>query len=762
MERTNHWSALYFIVLMTFGNYVLFNLLVAILVEGFSTQDEHKSIDSISGSSEEGRDEKLIYLYDLKDNLGQATSPVIQPQQTTTSTSRRAVIHAQTTDSATQVVAITTTSVNDTSFPRVILQESLRETRNCRSLGHPRSSLRMNDPLDGDKEEGTRNAVTAMMLITNKDKKDEEILIDITASPKSTNNKLSPRKSVKEPQASLEMETTVPLTATSVFQPRLSSYPSASIRRIRRQRLTKAYTTPGTTDESRSEVSFEDDDETSVNDDDVESCKLCAREGRNHRRRRTNSSSLYQYRGSRGSRATYSGSLREDSSVTSVKSRHSNQQEVKPKKFFFYFKWNKWMLRRENYSLFIFSPGNILRVKCLSVTEHKLFDSVILFFIALNCVTLAMERPKISPASLEREFLIVANYLFTFVFAVEMLLKVIANGLFYGADPYFKSGWNIMDGILVGVSLLDLFLSFIAQRSPRIFGMLRVFRLLRSLRPLRVINRAPGLKLVVQTLLSSLRPIGNIVLICCTFFIIFGILGVQVNLSWLLLLVTLLELSWFLSFSFMFISSSHHLNTWITSLWCFLLFVTSPPRDLDVRNEVVCERIFDNEKKWCHWDGGDSPFLYPFAFFYSFTFVEWTDEEKQNSNNKMKKMQDKVLSLLFVYPLVSFLLQRSHLSSSWSGKKQEERWGIISLRSPFFLTHTSHHLWYIDHRVRSSGDKQVEKQEKKGLDEPNRKTRTRRGRSYRLILSSLESQKDLGMNEWESETIMCAYLRPSF
>ncbi len=44
----------------------------------------------------------------------------------------------------------------------------------------------------------------------------------------------------------------------------------------------------------------------------------------------------------------------------------------------------------------------------------------------------------------------------------------------------------------------------------------------------RVINRAPGLKLVVQTLLSSLRPIGNIVLICCTFFVIFGILGVQV------------------------------------------------------------------------------------------------------------------------------------------------------------------------------------------------------------------------------------------
>lgn len=44
-----------------------------------------------------------------------------------------------------------------------------------------------------------------------------------------------------------------------------------------------------------------------------------------------------------------------------------------------------------------------------------------------------------------------------------------------------------------------------------------------------MISRAPGLKLVVETLITSLKPIGNIVLICCAFFIIFGILGVQVS-----------------------------------------------------------------------------------------------------------------------------------------------------------------------------------------------------------------------------------------
>lgn len=38
MAKTSNWAALYFVALMTFGNYVLFNLLVAILVEGFSSE----------------------------------------------------------------------------------------------------------------------------------------------------------------------------------------------------------------------------------------------------------------------------------------------------------------------------------------------------------------------------------------------------------------------------------------------------------------------------------------------------------------------------------------------------------------------------------------------------------------------------------------------------------------------------------------------------------------------------------------------------
>lgn len=181
----------------------------------------------------------------------------------------------------------------------------------------------------------------------------------------------------------------------------------------------------------------------------------------------------------------------------------------------------------EEYSLYLFAEDNKFRCICDWFVTQKWFDNVILLFIALNCITLAMERPNIPPNCPERYFLMTANYVFTVVFTIEMFVKVVATGMFYGHDAYFNSGWNIMDGSLVIISIIDLLMSLLSHSSPRIFGILRVFRLLRSLRPLRVINRAPGLKLVVQTLLSSLRPIGNIVLICCTFFIIFGILGVQ-------------------------------------------------------------------------------------------------------------------------------------------------------------------------------------------------------------------------------------------
>ncbi|XP_015427404.1 PREDICTED: voltage-dependent T-type calcium channel subunit alpha-1I [Myotis davidii] len=186
-----------------------------------------------------------------------------------------------------------------------------------------------------------------------------------------------------------------------------------------------------------------------------------------------------------------------------------------------------WCEIREDWSVYLFSPENRFRVLCQTIIAHKLFDYVVLAFIFLNCITIALERPQIEAGSTERIFLTVSNYIFTAIFVGEMTLKVVSLGLYFGEQAYLRSSWNVLDGFLVFVSIIDIVVSLASAGGAKILGVLRVLRLLRTLRPLRVISRAPGLKLVVETLISSLKPIGNIVLICCAFFIIFGILGVQ-------------------------------------------------------------------------------------------------------------------------------------------------------------------------------------------------------------------------------------------
>lgn len=77
-----------------------------------------------------------------------------------------------------------------------------------------------------------------------------------------------------------------------------------------------------------------------------------------------------------------------------------------------------------------------------------------------------------------------------------MTMKIIAHGLICGPHTYLHNGWNVMDGSLVIISIVDLATMHRghgpgpvpgaeSDATTRIFSMLRVFRLLRTLRPLR-------------------------------------------------------------------------------------------------------------------------------------------------------------------------------------------------------------------------------------------------------------------------------------
>merc|ERR1719253_663873 len=57
-------------------------------------------------------------------------------------------------------------------------------------------------------------------------------------------------------------------------------------------------------------------------------------------------------------------------------------------------------------------------------------------------------------------------------------------------------------------------------------GFLKTLRVLRALRPLRVISRNPNLKLVVNTLFQSVPELCNLLVVAGLFFLIFGLFSV--------------------------------------------------------------------------------------------------------------------------------------------------------------------------------------------------------------------------------------------
>jgi len=98
-------------------------------------------------------------------------------------------------------------------------------------------------------------------------------------------------------------------------------------------------------------------------------------------------------------------------------------------------------------------------------------------------------------------------------------LQILAHGLIFGKQAYLKSGWNVLDIVVVIIGLIDLV--------PSLRGLnLTALRALRVLRPLRAIKRIEALKLCLETLMQVPRAItrrGGLpcvwLVTCCWLFI---------------------------------------------------------------------------------------------------------------------------------------------------------------------------------------------------------------------------------------------------
>jgi len=233
-----------------------------------------------------------------------------------------------------------------------------------------------------------------------------------------------------------------------------------------------------------------------------------------------------------------------------------------------------------DHKAFFFLPrDNSVRVAIAAVTQHPFFDNAILIGIILTSITLAIEQPDWTirasacpkpPMRLDCSGLepgqftlsecprsatdddwgkvfepcdstnldmippccgiadIVSNFaildmVFTLIFLVEMLLKMVADGFVLHPKAYLRNPWNWIDCTVVVISMVSTF----ASNSDSNLKSFKALRSVRALRPLRVIQRNPSLKVVVLCLISSIPAMTSIGLVVLLWFSMFAMFGVQ-------------------------------------------------------------------------------------------------------------------------------------------------------------------------------------------------------------------------------------------
>jgi hypothetical protein len=165
--------------------------------------------------------------------------------------------------------------------------------------------------------------------------------------------------------------------------------------------------------------------------------------------------------------------------------------------------------------------NNFFRRGISKVATHRFFDPIVLFFIIASTIAMTIESPLDDPAGEKIRILFYVDIVFTVVFLCELVVKVITYGFMCnGQKSYIRNSWNILDFFIVVFSVVS-----IAFQEQVDLGFIKALRMLRVLRPLRMISRNEGLKVAVTSLINSAPGILNVFVVSGLFFLLFGILG---------------------------------------------------------------------------------------------------------------------------------------------------------------------------------------------------------------------------------------------
>ncbi|XP_067270285.1 voltage-dependent R-type calcium channel subunit alpha-1E isoform X9 [Pseudorasbora parva] len=149
-----------------------------------------------------------------------------------------------------------------------------------------------------------------------------------------------------------------------------------------------------------------------------------------------------------------------------------------------------------------------------------LFEYTVLTMIALNTIVLMMKHHDPRPEGYD-DVLKYLNTVFTVIFSVECVLKILA----FGIMNYFRDTWNIFDFITVLGSIAEIVVDKLQSEKPFNMGFLKLFR---AARLIKLLRQGYTIRILLWTFVQSFKALPYVCLLIAMLFFIYAIIGMQV------------------------------------------------------------------------------------------------------------------------------------------------------------------------------------------------------------------------------------------
>ena len=178
----------------------------------------------------------------------------------------------------------------------------------------------------------------------------------------------------------------------------------------------------------------------------------------------------------------------------------------------------------DGHAFYCLGPSNVVRTSLATIVEYPYFEELIFYLIGINSVLLMIDEPTLTSVYSKQTINALIDTI-SFIYVIECAMKIVTQGFVLGKHAYLKDSFNIFDFTIVLLSLCSYFLEHYKVTWISL-GAVKAFRALRALRPLKLVSKNQGMKLIVNSLLKSIPNIFDVLLIIMLFFSVFAILAV--------------------------------------------------------------------------------------------------------------------------------------------------------------------------------------------------------------------------------------------